>query len=598
MDENRLDEVPATRNIAIPKKVVIMNLTPEERQTGIANFNRVVGDNIQVTRRDFIQTGVLTGLAAGGSLGAFYFGYESTLGKPIRVAVLGTGDEGQVLIGACNPEFVEIVAIADIRPYNVHRAFHGDHYSEAALAARPGLMGVYGWKTEDEARKHVRVYGPYEELLENEKDNIDGVIIGLPLHLHAPAAIAAMKAGKHVLCEKLMAQRVSQCKDMARLAKQAGLHLAIGHQRHYNILYENAADTIRRGLLGELHYIRAQWHRGNLPGNDSWAQPLPPGSKPDDVTGTRLIRELESYKRSLAEAEKAGRMREAEKWAKLVAQKAAQIADKEIIEAAKEYGYEDKTLEAGDQRYFRPAIEELIRWRLWDRTGAGLMAELGSHQLDAASIFIAAAHDGKKQSPLNVAAAASRSIFPADRDVEDHVYCIFEFPAPGYDPRDPAHGAKKKIGVQYSSINGNGFGGYGEIVHGTNGGFVLEREQTLSPFKGAEVQGTVSAGPASVGPTLDTQASAAVAVAGATAGPVSRGYREELEHWAWCIRNRSRENMPRCHPEVALADAVIALTANKAAREGRRIDFKKEWFDIDSNQTPDDSEEELKRYGV
>ena len=40
--------------------------------------------------------------------------------------------------------------------------------------------------------------------------------------------------------------------------------------------------------------------------------------------------------------------------------------------------------------YDRPAIEELIRWRLWDRTGAGLMAELGSHQFDAASIFISA----------------------------------------------------------------------------------------------------------------------------------------------------------------------------------------------------------------
>ena len=48
--------------------------------------------------------------------------------------------------------------------------------------------------------------------------------------------------------------------------------------------------------------------------------------------------------------------------------------------------------------YDRPAIEELIRWRLWDRTSAGLMAELGSHQLDAASIFIAAMHDEARSS--------------------------------------------------------------------------------------------------------------------------------------------------------------------------------------------------------
>ena len=60
---------------------------------------------------------------------------------------------------------------------------------------------------------------------------------------------------------------------------------------------------------------------------------------------------------------------------------------------AEKLGYTARTLPLEDKKtYDRPAIEELIRWRLWDRTGAGLMAELGSHQLDAASIFIAAAH--------------------------------------------------------------------------------------------------------------------------------------------------------------------------------------------------------------
>ena len=51
--------------------------------------------------------------------------------------------------------------------------------------------------------------------------------------------------------------------------------------------------------------------------------------------------------------------------------------------------------------------------------------------------------------------------------------------------------------------------------------------------------------------------------------PAERGYTEELEHWAWCIRNRAPENLPRCHPKVALGDAVIALTTNMAARQGR-----------------------------
>ncbi len=67
-----------------------------------------------------------------------------------------------------------------------------------------------------------------------------------------------------------------------------------------------------------------------------------------------------------------------------------------------------------------------------------MMAELGSHQLDAASIFIAAVHGGVKQHPLTVAGAGNRPLFPADREIEDHVCCIFEFPAPGYDANDPS----------------------------------------------------------------------------------------------------------------------------------------------------------------
>jgi predicted dehydrogenase len=272
-----------------------------------------------------------------------------------------------------------------------------------------------------------------------------------------------------------------------------------------------------------------------------------------------------------------------------LAQVEAQISD-EVVEALK-YGYENKQVKdaAGKVVYNRPAIEELIRWRLWDRTGAGLMAELGSHQLDAASIFIAAVHGGEKQMPLSVAAAADRPLFPPDRDVEDHVYCIIEFPAPGYDAKD-SFASRKRIGVQYSSINGNGFGGYGEIVFGTGGTLVLEREQELSIIKGPASPSSVKISGGAGGPTLDTQASGAPTAAAKSGGggpKVSRGYTEELEHWAWCIRNPAPENKPHCGPKVAMGDAVIALTTNMAARQGARIEFKKEWFDIHSNETPE-----------
>ena len=92
---------------------------------------------------------------------------------------------------------------------------------------------------------------------------------------------------------------------------------------------------------------------------------------------------------------------------------------------------------------------------------------------------------------------------------------------------------------------------------------------------------------------------AAVAKA-ATSGPVSRGYREQMEHWAWCIRNPAEENKPRCHPEVALGDGVVALATtvaqrNASAGKGGYLKFEESWFDIDHDATPDGSTIEAER---
>jgi len=96
---------------------------------------------------------------------------------------------------------------------------------------------------------------------------------------------------------------------------------------------------------------------------------------------------------------------------------------------------------------------------------------------------------------------------------------------------------------------------------------------------------------------LDTSASgdfSAPVAQAADSGPVSRGYREEIEHWAYCIRNPDGDNRPRCYPEVAMGDAVIALGTNvalKNAAEGKGgyLEFKEDWFDVHNDATPDGS---------
>ncbi len=582
-----------------------MNLTPEDRDVGRNNYYDVLTDYDRQTyhrhRRGFLKQVIAAGGVSAAGIGALYFGYGRPA-NPVRVGVIGTGDEGNVLIGAINPNYVEVKAICDVRPSSIFRAFHGDWSSANAKKHRKGLIDVYGFASEDDARKHVDVYSDYKELL--KRKDIDAVIIALPLFLHAQVSIDAMRAGKHVLTEKLMAHNIAECKLMGRVSEATRKYCATGHQRHYSVLYDNAINLIKWGLLGEIHHIRAQWHRGNLPGKDSWAMPLPGGEKEfgsnklSDPIGSKLTRLRQS-----GSADRMTRM-QVRQWEKLIED--GTIPDSLLSEAG--YGSEGV-----------PALEELIRWRIWDRTGAGLMAELGSHQLDAASIFISALSD-QKILPLSVHAAGGRHTFPADRDAADHCYCTFEFPGPGYpaDYRvgyyDPVNNVpnpetgipsgeedpNKRIIVTYSSINGNGYGGYGEVVMGTKGTLVLEREKDVLIYKNSSTSTKVGAkyDKKKGEPVLDTTQSGDSGPAQtAASGPVSRGYAEEIEHWAYCIASNDWGNQPRCSPQVALADAVMALTARMAIKNSNNqalgsdqhgfIKFQPEWFEIDHDGVPE-----------
>ena len=115
-----------------------MNLSPEDRKVGQDNYHEAMGvmdrsdyhDARDPTPRFPQRSGRGRG-RLGAGLGAMYFGYDK-VADPVRVGVIGTGDEGSVLIGAVNPDYVQVIAIADIRPFNIHRAFHGDWSSPAA----------------------------------------------------------------------------------------------------------------------------------------------------------------------------------------------------------------------------------------------------------------------------------------------------------------------------------------------------------------------------------------------------------------------------------------------------------------------------------
>ena len=469
-----------------------MLLNEQQRQIGKDNFS----DALRLTRRE-----MLSGLAAIPSVTAFYWGYGRLKGDPVRAALIGAGDQGRAHIGSVNPDYIRFVAFSDIRPSNQKKA-------RVAFEAKYGA----------EARR-IELVEDYHKLL--DRDDIEMVIVALPLHLHAAASIEALEKGKHVLSEKLMAKTVGECKRMVRAARKKGRMLAIGHQRHYSYLYANALEVIRqKDILGDVRHIRAFWHRnqtgGGKPGAekgafDTWFKSVPPEDQRVDFA---------------------------------------------------RHGYR--------------SVEELVRWRLHGRTGAGLMAELGSHQLDACGILLKAVlGETGAVHPLAVSGVGVNSFFTDGREVEDHVFLNYEYP--------------RQVVVTYSSITTNEIDSYGEQVMGTRGTLAVVGERDVYLFKEKMLKDTrISWAERRVAQpsAVSTSTVRWAAEAGTPDTLASRGYREEQEHLAWLIRHPGN-GQPRCNGEVAMADAVITLVSNLAMQQKRRIEFRPEWFDPNSDAAPE-----------
>jgi predicted dehydrogenase len=526
-----------------------IDLTPEQRATGKANFNRTADG---LTRRGFMKSLIAASGAVAVAVPATYFGYKSIEGKPVKAVLIGGGDEGGVLVGEHNPQYLEFVAVCDIRPSNMRRIFDGD----PKTPLRKGFKKVYGEETAKRIKK-LDTYDAFTDELRNNKD-IEAVVIALPLCMHAKAAIDAMKIGKergkpiHVLTEKLMAWNIKQCKQMIRTAKECGSILSVGHQRHYSMLYAHATEVVDAGVLGDIRHIRALWHR-----NFSW--PFDPKSVKEE-----LVKDVpQPFYR--------------DGWFPPITHLDydALAGKKDML---KKYGFD--------------GIEHLIRWRLYQETGGGLMAELGSHQLDACSIFLGHVH------PLAVSGVGVRSFFGPgrnDRDIDDHVFATYEFPGKKYDKKS---NPDDKVIVTYSSISTNGFENYGECVMGTRGTLIVEKEESVmlypenepgkvkTPPRGTEVGVSASSKDKPVLESGSTWGGPSATVTGTTvgpAGPISRGYREEMEDFAYCVRlwdprqgyekdkdGKYKQRLTRCHGHAPAYRVQGRLVRCRQARRAAR----------------------------
>ncbi len=160
------------------------------------------------------------------------------MGKTIRWGIVGLGSiANRVMKGlkATPPDATEIVAVGS-RDKEKAQAF------EAQFGIRNG-------------------YGSYEEVLKDPA--VDLVYIALPNHLHVPMSIKALKAGKHVLCEKPFAMTEQEARPAFAAAKKAKRFLMEAFMYRTHPQMHRIREIVRRDL-GEVRMIRAAFAYGGI----------------------------------------------------------------------------------------------------------------------------------------------------------------------------------------------------------------------------------------------------------------------------------------------------------------------------------------------
>lgn len=105
----------------------------------------------------------------------------------------------------------------------------------------------------------------YRELLKMKE--IDAISICTPVWLHKEIAVAAAKAGKHILCEKPMARTVEECNEMIEAAERAGISLMVGFTKRFNPGFQKIKEIIDKGLIGKVFHLDIHWNLYFPPGS-------------------------------------------------------------------------------------------------------------------------------------------------------------------------------------------------------------------------------------------------------------------------------------------------------------------------------------------
>lgn len=152
------------------------------------------------------------------------------------------------------------------------------HIPEYAANPNTEVYGFYDInlaRAEELAKQYGgKAFASYDELLADPA--IEAVSVCAANHVHAEITIAALKAGKHVLCEKPMAVTLPECEAMVAAAKESGKYLMIGQNQRLAKAHAKAKELIEQGAIGKVLTFRTIFGHGGPetwsvdPGKNTW----------------------------------------------------------------------------------------------------------------------------------------------------------------------------------------------------------------------------------------------------------------------------------------------------------------------------------------
>lgn len=217
-------------------------------------------------------------------------------GEPLGIGVIGFGIRGEQLFRALgfatNKWKIEMAESAEKNKDDTRLQMFLDQLKESNLNIKlAGVCDVFDVRAnlaieagsvDGNVPKRFRTY---QELLASP--DIDAVVIATPDHWHAPMAIAAARAGKHVYVEKCMTHKIAETYELKRAVEESGISFQVGHQHRQTQSFLTAIDAIQKNVLGHVSLIQTNTNRND--NNGAWQYYMHPDANPQTLDWQQFL---------------------------------------------------------------------------------------------------------------------------------------------------------------------------------------------------------------------------------------------------------------------------------------------------------------------